>query len=244
MVGYRGASYLTESGIEATRKYWRDLLQGLIEIEAPLDAVLAWELVNEQWMFNSEPPLSLSSGTISTLTGEYDLSDRDEKQAMVIDGLRYYISEVREEILSHDPTALVTMGFFAPNYPHWDIVADIDWYVDTAPLVEESDLDFLDFHVYMGGDLTLREYAENFGMIGYWDRPIILGEFGANRGDYSTITWAGLEFIRIMRETCNLGFQGWLFWTNRTNDDFWVFSDQDGYLQDLLSPANLGDPCE
>ena len=127
--GYRNSYYLTPGAIDATRRYWRDLLAGLIERRAAFDAVLAWELVNEQWMFADQPPLSLTSGLVETTTGTYDMADPAQKQAMVDEGLLHYIAQVKDEILTHDPTALVTMGFFAP-----EIVAP-GWYLRTSRLL-------------------------------------------------------------------------------------------------------------
>src|SRR5262245_52277061 len=46
--GYRNSYYLTPQAIAATRRYWRDLLTGLVERNAAFDAVLGWELLNEQ----------------------------------------------------------------------------------------------------------------------------------------------------------------------------------------------------
>ncbi|MDX1378724.1 MAG: hypothetical protein R3307_07740, partial [Anaerolineales bacterium] len=56
--GYRNSYYLTPQAISATRRYWRDLLTALIERNAAFDAVLSWQLLNEQWMFEDQPPLS------------------------------------------------------------------------------------------------------------------------------------------------------------------------------------------
>jgi len=150
--GYRNSYYLTPGAIRATRAYWSDLISGLVERSASTDHVLGWELLNEQWMFLDQPPLSLTSGSVTTTTGTYDMAREQDKQRMVSEGLIYYIKEVREEIILHDPTALVTMGFFAPE------LAAPDWYVETASLLEGSGLDFFDFHAYPGTH-TLPEYA-------------------------------------------------------------------------------------
>src|SRR6185503_14446846 len=77
--GYRNSYYLRPHAITATRRYWRDLLSGLVEQNAAFDAVLGWQLLNEQWMFRDQPPLSLTSGIVETTTGSYDMSDPDQK---------------------------------------------------------------------------------------------------------------------------------------------------------------------
>jgi len=239
--GYRNSYYLTPQAITATRRYWRDLLTGLVERNAAFDAILAWELLNEQWMFRDQPPLSLTSGLVETTTGSYDMSDPDQKTQMVSDGLVYYISQLKEEILLHDPTALVTMGFFVPE------IAAPDWYVETASLLEKSDLDFFDFHGYPGG-ASVQKHAELFGMVGYDDKPIVLGEYGAFRHVYAQEDSAARALTQWVADSCQYGFDGWLYWTYypsdpSAGDQTWGLVDEDNYLLNLLAPANQPDPC-
>src|SRR5262249_40507135 len=64
--GYRNAHMLTPQGVEAASSYWHDLISGLLDHGVALPGVLAWELLNEQWLFQEQPPLSLTSGTVTT----------------------------------------------------------------------------------------------------------------------------------------------------------------------------------
>jgi len=239
--GYRNSYYLRPHAITATRRYWSDLLTGLVERRAPFDAVLGWQLLNEQWMFRDQPPLSLTSGVVETTTGSYDMSDPAQKTQMVSDGIVHYIAQMREEILLHDPTALVTMGFFAPE------IAAPDWYVETASLLERSDLDFFDFHAYPGV-FSFQEHAEHFGIISYHAKPILLGEYGAFRHIYSEIDSAARALTTWVAESCRFGFDGWLYWTyypadSSVGDQTWGLVDEDNYLLNLFAPVNQPDPC-
>lgn len=239
--GYRNSYYLRPHAITATRRYWRDLLTGLMERNAAFDAVLGWQLLNEQWMFLDQPPLSLTSGFVETTTGSYDMSDPDQKTQMVSDGIVYYIARMKEEILIHDPTALVTMGFFVPE------IAAPGWYVETASLLEKSNLDFFDFHGYPGG-ANVAEHAQHFGMIGYDAKPILMGEYGAFRHIYSEIDSAARALTSWVAESCQFGFDGWLYWTYYPagagiGDRTWGFTDDDGYLMNLFAPVNQPDAC-
>ena len=239
--GYRNSYYLRPGAITATRRYWRDLLTGLVERHAAFDAVLGWQLLNEQWMFQDQPPLSLTSGIVETTTGSYDMSDPAQKTQMVSDGLIHYIAQMKEEILAHDPTALVTMGFFAPE------IAAPDWYVETASLLERSALDFFDFHAYPGAH-SLQEHADHFGMIGYDAKPILLGEYGAFRHIYSEIDSAARTMTTWVAESCEYGFDGWLYWTyypaaSDVSDRTWGLVDEANYLLNLFAPVNQPDPC-
>jgi hypothetical protein len=239
--GYRNSYYLRPHAITATRRYWRDLLTGLAERQAAFDAVLGWQLLNEQWMFRDQPPLSLTSGMVETTTGSYDMSNPNQKTQMVSDGLIYYIAQLKEEILLRDPTALVTMGFFVPE------IAAPGWYVETASLLEKSDLDFFDFHGYPGG-ASLQDHAEHFGMIGYGAKPILLGEYGAFRHIYSAVDSAARALTQWVAESCQYGFDGWLYWTYypadaSVGDQTWGLVDENNYLLNLFAPTNQPDPC-
>ncbi|MBN2116955.1 MAG: discoidin domain-containing protein [Anaerolineales bacterium] len=239
--GYRNSYYLRPPAVTATRRYWCDLLTGLSERNAAFDAVLGWQLLNEQWMFRDQPPLSLTSGIVETTTGSYDMSSPDQKTQMVSDGIIYYIAQMKEEILLYDPTALVTMGFFVPE------IAAPDWYVETASLLQKSDLDFFDFHGYPGG-ASLEEHARHFGMLDYDSKPIVLGEYGAFRHIYSDIDSAARALTQWVAESCQYGFDGWLYWTYypadaSVNDRTWGFVDEDNYLLGLFAPVNQPDPC-
>jgi catechol 2,3-dioxygenase-like lactoylglutathione lyase family enzyme len=169
------------------------------------------------------------------------MSDPEQKTQMVSDGIVHYIAQMKEEILQHDPTALVTMGFFAPE------ITAPDWYVETASLLEKSDLDFFDFHAYPGV-YDLREHAGHFGMLGYDAKPVILGEYGAFRRLYARVDSAARVLTNWVAESCEYGFDGWLYWTYYpadpdSGDRTWGFVDEAGYLLDLFAPPNQPDPC-
>lgn len=239
--GYRNSYYLRPQAISATRRYWRDLLTGLVERQAAFDAVLGWQLLNEQWMFLDQPPLSLTEGTVETTTGTYDMSDPQQKEEMVSDGVVHYIAQMKEEILLHDPTALVTMGFFVP-----ELVAP-GWYVETASLLERSDLDFFDFHAYPGSE-SLEAHAEAFGMVDYQAKPIIMGEYGPFRHLYGELETAARVTTNWVAASCGYGFDGWLYWSYYpaaagVGDRTWGLVDEEGYLLELFAPQNQPDPC-
>ncbi len=239
--GYRNSFYLRPQAISATRRYWRDILTGLVERNAAFEVVLGWQLLNEQWMFRDQPPLSLTNGLVETTTGSYDMGDPQQKQKMVSDGIIYYIAQMKAEILRHDPTALVTMGFFVP-----ELVAP-DWYVETSSLLEKSELDFFDFHAYPG-DLSLQAHVEAFGMLGYTAKPIILGEYGAFRHLYAERDTAARVITNWVADSCELGFDGWLYWSYYPanawiGDRTWGLVDGNDDFLELFSPHNQPDIC-
>jgi hypothetical protein len=50
-------------------KYWSDIVNGLAALNAPFDAILAWEVQNELYFDSTSPTLSLTSGTLTTGDG-------------------------------------------------------------------------------------------------------------------------------------------------------------------------------
>ena len=114
-------------------------------------------------------------------------------------------------------------------------------------MLEKADLDFFDFHAYPGGP-NLREHAENFGMIGYAAKPILMGEYGAFHRVFSEIDSAARALTKWVAESCEYGFDGWLYWTYYPTDSdagdwTWGLVDKDNYLLDLFAPVNQPDPC-
>ena len=246
--GYRNTVFLTTDGAAAAAAYWDDLLTGLAEIDAPFQAVLAWSVVNEMWVFTDQRPLSLREGVVTGADGaDYDLADAAQRRGLVLAGFSHYIDSVAEVIRRHDPDGLVTSGFFAPQFPNPTSTGG-DWYVDTAPLMGTVDLDFFDFHAYLGGDITLPHLAENFGMMAAPDVPVVMGETGAFLKQYATAEAAALALQEWTAESCAAGFDGWLHWGYlrapvAIGDAAWGLTDDDGFLLDALSPAEWPDPC-
>lgn len=242
--GYRNSHVFVPPGHDATARYWDDLLSGLAQRGARFDVVLGWSILNEQWVFKDQPPMALTEGVVETATGAYDVAEPDQRRAMVVDNVRELIRRAAAVIREHDPDGLVTMGFFAPQFPNPTGIGG-DWYVDTAPLVEDSDLDFFDFHAYPGEDIGVAALAENFGMD---DRkPVLMGEVGGFVSRHPTAEAAGVAVQRLIAESCDHGFDGWLYWgyyRSPLPDATWALADDDGYLLDALAPANQPDPCE
>ena len=228
--------------------YWDALLGGLVGRAARFDHVLAWSLLNEQWLFGDQPPLSLDSGSVTTADGvAYDMADPSAKREMVASNLLRYAHLVHDAIEAHDPTALVTMGFFSPQFPNPTGIGG-SWYVDTVAYIEGgAPFDFYDFHAYPGEDIPLEQIAENFGVHLVPDKPVILGEYGAFVHRFGTLRGATRAISDWLTESCRLGFDGWLYWSYRSNptvdDRTWGLTSEERVLLDALAPIDRPDPC-
>lgn len=250
---YSNTYFLTNWGILAHEVYWRDLLEGLIERDAPFDIVLGWQLNNEHWYMRNRPPFSLTSGLVTTANGEtYDMADPSDKRRMAVEGTVYYVQRLRSVITSYDPSALIAIGFFVPNHPNYTDVGSrlpfIDWaYVETADLfAADPPVDFYDLHAYPH-DLSMEQFAENYGILGYERKPIIMGEYGIFYYDVG-LTAAGAAAEQWMIESCDYGFDGWLYWQYYSSpgdfvDTTWDFADYDEYLMRYLAPSRWPEVC-
>ncbi|MFN2143724.1 MAG: cellulase family glycosylhydrolase [Anaerolineales bacterium] len=242
--GGTNSSYLTGGGVLVGKTFWRDLVEALLEQDAPLDVVFAYALRNEFFFETNAPPLSLTSGRFTTANGKtYDVTSEEERQRMMDEGLVYWIDEIRSEILESDPTALVTVGFFPPDRPNpWPSAPR---FIRTYPAIWDSSIDFLDFHPYPGG-YSLDKLVENFEIAGMQEKPILMGEFGAARSTYSSPALTARALMDWQVDSCAYGFDGWLLWTWDTEEqtDFYNGLTGVGEINQVLAPANRPDPCQ
>jgi hypothetical protein len=237
---------LTQEGIRANQLFFMRLVRDLLSRKAPTDMILAYELRNELTFDSDLPPLSLTSGTVTTANGKtYDLSSPTEKNRMLEEGLSYWIDHVRENVLQADPTALVAVGFVPPQGPNPTRVGEKKTSV-VGPVIRSSSLDIVDIHVYPeAGGPTLQQLAQNFGLVGFNAKPVIMGEFGALTEQYPSREAALRKMVELQEASCALGIDGWIFWAWQIekNPDTYNLVDENDMLNLALAPASRPDPC-
>ncbi len=238
---------LSSCGVSATKKFFHDYVSALVNAGAPLDAIFAYDLWNEYYYNATAAPLNTTSGTVTTANGKtYDMSSAASQQQMMDDGLVYFVDQNRSAILAVDPTALVTMSFFTPQGPNPARIGDFR-IIEVYPAVANSTLDYVDLHAYpIASGLTLDQFADNFGFVGYQQhKPILMGEFGAFTADYAPVTDAAAGLQGWQTQSCAYNFQGWLLWTWDTDEqtELWNALSQGGAINQSLSPAERPNPC-
>jgi hypothetical protein len=238
---------LSSCGIEATRTYYRDLVQGLIDAGAPLDAIDSYELWDEYYYNAGKAPLSATSGTVTTANGRtYDMATPTARQQMMDDGLVYFADQVGAAIRALDPTALVTISFFSPEGPNPTRQGD-PRIIAVYPAVTRSTLDYVDLHLYpVVSGLTMAQSVQNFGMTGYLQKqPVQLGEFGAFVSAYATAAIGAAALRDWQVQSCPYGFTGWLLWTWDTDEqpELWNALSQGGAINQALAPVQRPNPC-
>jgi len=238
--------FMTPAGLEANQAYFRDFVGYLVNHNAPVEMVLSYQLRNELYFDMNFPPLSFDSGQITALNGEtYDMADPEQKRLMADESMVLWMDSVRDAIREVDPTALVSVGFFWPQEPNPAREGD-PRYINSAPAIWESELDFINLHAYPAADLNLKEYAENFAINGMEEKPIIMGEFGVATASVSTLDTAVTTLMDWQVESCQYWFDGWLLWSwdIYENNDFYSALSDEGQIGRTLSPAVRPDPCQ
>ncbi len=238
-------SFLTGGGVLVARRFWQDLIKALQDQFAPMDAIFAYELRNELFFEANLAPLNRTSGTIATANGKsYDMSSVPDNLRMIEENLVNWIDTVRAAILQRDPTALVTVGFFIPQAPNSARPGDPRLIV-TEPSIWESQADFIDLHLYPGFGLNMQQHAENFGINGMQEKPILMGEFGANKDIYRSAAAAAGALANWQADSCTFGFDGWLTWTWDMVGDVYFYNalEDGGKISQALAPSNMPDPC-
>ena len=240
---------LCPEAVHDSVRFFHDFVQALIQKGAPLDAVFAYELDNEYFYNSLKPPLTWTSGTITTANGKtYDMGSAVSRQQMMDDGLVYFTDQMRAAILALDPTALVTVGFFVPQGPNPTRVGD-NRVIEVYPAMANSTADFVDLHAYpLPNDLSLAQIVQNFAFVGtgtQQQKPIVMGEFGGFLSEYASASAAASGLTTWQVQSCANNFKGWLLWTWDTDEqpELWNALSSGGPINASLAPASRPDPC-
>ena len=244
--GYNTLS-LCAGGVQANVRFFHDFAQGLVNQNAAMDAIFAYELRNEYYYESNLAPLNSTSGMVTAADGQsYDMSSPASQQQMMDNGLIYFTDQVRAAILAVDPTALVTVGFFPSHGPNPFLIGD-PRVISIYPAIAKSTVDFVDLHGYPTvWNLTMTQLVQNFGFVGYQQqKPVMMGEYGAFTWAYplASDAAAGLQDWQI--QSCAYNFDGWLLWTWDTNEqpEIWNALSNGGVINQALSPISRPDPC-
>ena len=239
------ANFLPPAGLRANKAFFQDFAKELLRRGAPTEYIFSYQLRNEMFYDSDQPPLSFTSGMVTTANGKsYDMASADDKQRMLEENNIFWLDSIRATILEVDPTALVSVGFFVPHGPNPARIGD-PRVVVSAPAIWQSTMDFIDVHAYPGFELNLKQHVENFGMNDMQEKPIIMGEFGGEISRFHSIFTAAQSFVDWQVESCKYGFDGWIFWTWDLTEqpDFFNALMQDGAINGVLAPVIRPDPC-
>jgi hypothetical protein len=226
---------LTREGIEAKQQYVGDFLR-TIQNRAPelLDGLLGVQLQNELSLDGKAWPFDQTKGTVVGANGKtYDIADRNQRQAMMDEGIVFYHNDLVDAIRRIDPAILVSEGIFTLRAvgkdPQKDFGIDPAFkgdrrYPPTLQVLAASKLDFLDVHFYRTrkAETVTDAFAKDMESIGFTgetagailrDKPVILGEFGAFRFADATFAAACENLLAIRDRAIEREYSGAMLWT-------------------------------
>jgi len=239
------SNFLPPAGLKANQAFFKDFITDLLSLNAPTGVIFSYELRNELFFDSDQAPFTMTTGVVRTANGKmYDMADPSSKDLMMKENLVYWINEVRTAIREVDPTALVSVGFAVPQGPNPTRPGDPRTSI-SEPAIWSSDADFVDLHAFVSPELSLQQYAENFGINDMKTKPIIMGEYGAEVMLFDTAQAAGIRIRDWQTESCAYGFDGWLFWTWDTDEQPELFNAMMdvGIINKTLAPENVPAPC-
>ncbi len=266
-IASRNSQYMSRTHIAAKAEYMKQFAQALINrVGANESAILAYQSDNELFYEANKPPFDKLSGTAKPANGVvYDMSKPYDRQQAADASMVYYANLIKSELLTVNPNALMTIGFFTNRavkktsydgfmtaYCSTNCKAGVDYRVPGRPLALSmwSTVDFLDIHLYppanphvLSTDLSSIEEAG-------FKKAYILGEFGALKSVYgNNINTAATAMQNLRVSTCQEGAQGWLFWTWDTYENlasqslFYKLNESGGAINNKMAPSVQPNPC-
>ncbi len=226
----------SEDGIKA-KQHYLDLFLTYIKEKDPklINSLFALTMQNEFAFHSNHAPFNQTSGTYTFIDGTtYDMTNNDERRALANAAIKNYYTKMKQAVEANVPGLPVgegtfSMGAVGKTYENSKGFRTIEGNKDlrfpmTAVELLNTDIDFLDFHVYRwgaegtGADV-FNHFAENMKLLTpeakklMKSKPIIMGEFGSFIEDEATIDEA-IDFVTQLNQAAlDFGFKGSAYWT-------------------------------
>lgn len=239
--------YMVPNAIIAKEIYIDKLIQGIIKHNPGLlTTIFAYEIRNEIHSETSLKPFSLTTGLVTTASGEYDMGNAVSRQACQDDNISLYLNRCVVRIKQNDPAALATASSFM-FLPVAKVglagkgllpinTKDVRWPV-RLNIMFQTKLDFIDVHSYLPYDFNQALESSLWYLVDKTKKPFLVGEFGAHRKDFSTVTLAANALYSYRQNFINNGFQGALLFTwDETQLSRWTMLEGGEVIMNKLKP--------
>ncbi len=204
--------YLESTYITAQQNYVSDVIATLKADQADMSDIFSFELQGETYFKSNVWPLNLNSGTVSTVTGEYDMGSATSRDDMMDESTLNWENTLAQEIHTDLPGSLVAVGFTQglAAYPEGRIGRS------QSSLTSSSQVDYVDFHIYpIFGTMSSQVAAIGVPAASI-TKPIILGEFGEYLSRVPSASAAAVALAAWEQDSCSIDgfrFSGWITWT-------------------------------
>ena len=249
--------YLHQGHIDAKARYAADFAEWIKSADPNLlPAVFAYELDNETNLVATSAPFSIPQGKITPANGKtYDLSSEKDLQRMADENVARWADACVEAVRKVDPQAMVSTNVFTfaavrrsgPGRLRTDQTKDKRF--PARPLaLTKTKLSYLDVHFYPFDESTLDRDLKSIEFDAFRAAcrerglPMVMGEFGAFRGPYKTVSAAAEAMARHLKRVHELGFVGYLYWTYDCDEqkDLWNAKSERGEIFNALAALHRG----
>jgi hypothetical protein len=218
--------YLESAYLTAQQNYVSDVITTLKADQANMSDIFSFELQGETYFKSNVWPLDLNSGTVATVTGEYDMASATSRDNMMDESTLHWENTLAQEIHTDLPGSLVAVGFTQglAAYPE-DRIGRSE-----SSLTSSSLVDYIDFHMYPIFGTMSSQVAAIGVPAATVTKPIILGEFGEYVAEAPTPEAAASHLVAWQEQSCHVEgfrFDGWLAWT-------WDIPLPDGNLYNMV----------
>lgn len=237
----------SEDGIKAKQHFIELFLQYIKKKDPELiNSLLALTMQNEFYFHSYEAPFNQLSGTYTFIDGStYDMADDEERRALANTAIQNYYAKMKETVEANAPGLPVGEGTFSigavgKTYENSKGIKTIEGVKDrrfpmTAVELLNTDIDFLDFHVYRWGAKgtgkdVFMHFAENMklttpeGQELMKSKPIVMGEFGSFNFDEKTLDEAIIFVKELNNAALDFGFKGSAYWTIDTFEQTFIWN--------------------
>ncbi len=250
----------SEDGIRA-KQHYIDLFIQYIKGKDPelINTLLALTMQNEFAFHSYEAPFNQLSGSYTFIdSSTYDMGNDEQRRALANAAIQNYYAKMKETVEANAPGLPVgegtfSMGAVGKTYDNSRGIRTIEGNKDlrfpmTAVELLNTDIDFLDFHVYRWGAKgtgkdVFMHFAENMKLLTpeakelMKNKPIMMGEFGSFKENEASLD-EGIVFVKELDEAAlEFGFKGSCYWTMRCFEQtrLWNLMWEDGMMLNAFS---------
>lgn len=230
------AILFSKDGIIA-KQHYLELFLNYIKNKNPklINSLFALTMQNEFAFHCDEPPFNQNDGNYTFLDGKtYNMKKASDRRSLANAAIRNYYAKMKEVVEVNAPGLLIGEGTFAmgavgKDYKSSMGIRKVEGVKDlrfpmTVPELLNTDIDFLDFHVYRweakgNGRDIFNNFGKNMKLFTnetkkiMKSKPIIMGEFGSFKKDEKTIEDATVFVSQLNQAAQDFGFKGSVYWT-------------------------------
>ncbi|WP_430813791.1 T9SS type A sorting domain-containing protein [Carboxylicivirga sp. RSCT41] len=256
----------SQDGLNAKKRYIELFLKYIKDVDATLiNNLFALTMQNEFYFRSDMAPFDQLSGTYTFLNDStYDMGNDDERRALANAAMKNYFSTMKSTIQANAPGLLLGEGTFAmgavgKTYENSKGIREVAGVSDlrfpmTAVEYLNTDIDFLDYHLYRWGQSGTGEdvfnyFADNMKVTTtecadlMESKPILMGEFGSFINDETSIGAASTLVKELQTAALRYGFKGSIYWTISSFEQsrLWNLMSEDAEILDDFT-MNLEQP--